>query len=61
MRKCCREIVTRRILLTDNIHSGLNVLAFIMIFLLMPETKQRTLEDLDYICKLCYSKYSPHR
>lgn len=28
---------------------GLNVLAFIMIFLWLPETKQRTLEELDYV------------
>ena len=32
--------------------SGLNVLALTMIFLWVPETKQRTLEELDYICKL---------
>ena len=30
--------------------AGLNVLAFTMIFLWVPETKQRTLEELDYIC-----------
>lgn len=30
-------------------YAGLNVLAFIMIFLWVPETKQRTLEELDYI------------
>jgi hypothetical protein len=29
--------------------SGLNVLAFIMIFFWVPETKERTLEELDYI------------
>ena len=29
--------------------SGLNVTAFVMIFLLLPETKQRTLEELDYV------------
>lgn len=29
--------------------SGLNVTALIMIFLFVPETKQRTLEELDYI------------
>jgi hypothetical protein len=28
----------------------LNLLALIMIFFLLPETKQRTLEELDYIC-----------
>lgn len=29
--------------------SGLNILALIMIFLWLPETKQRTLEELDYV------------
>lgn len=32
-----------------NITSGMNVLALIMIFHWLPETKQRTLEELDYI------------
>jgi len=30
-------------------YAGLNVIALIMIFLWMPETKQRTLEELDYV------------
>jgi MFS family permease len=30
-------------------YAGMNVLALIMIFLFMPETKQRTLEELDYV------------
>ncbi|KAH7117556.1 hypothetical protein B0J11DRAFT_87834 [Dendryphion nanum] len=30
-------------------YAGLNVVAFIMIFFFVPETKQRTLEELDYI------------
>ena len=30
--------------------SALNVTAFVMIFLFVPETKQRTLEELDYVC-----------
>jgi len=30
-------------------YAGLNILATVMIFFLMPETKQRTLEELDYI------------
>ncbi|KAJ6167083.1 Major facilitator superfamily domain general substrate transporter [Penicillium chermesinum] len=30
-------------------YAGLNVTAFVMIFLWVPETKQRTLEELDYI------------
>ena len=29
--------------------SGLNFAAFILIFFLVPETKQRTLEELDYV------------
>ena len=37
--------------------SGLNVLAFIMIFLFVPETKQRTLEELDYIFGLPTSRF----
>ncbi|OTA65284.1 hypothetical protein K449DRAFT_413559 [Hypoxylon sp. EC38] len=31
------------------LYAGLNMAAFIMIFLWMPETKQRTLEELDYV------------
>ncbi|KAI1329063.1 sugar transporter-domain-containing protein [Xylariaceae sp. FL0255] len=31
------------------LYAGFNVLAFIMIFFLLPETKQRTLEELDYV------------
>ena len=30
-------------------YAGLNVVALLMIFLFVPETKQRTLEELDYI------------
>ncbi|KAI5123853.1 hypothetical protein M0805_005671 [Coniferiporia weirii] len=30
-------------------YAGLNVIAFVMIFLWVPETKQRTLEELDYV------------
>ncbi|KAF8915551.1 hypothetical protein CPB85DRAFT_1374998 [Mucidula mucida] len=30
-------------------YAGLNIVALIMIFFLMPETKQRTLEELDYV------------
>ena len=30
-------------------YAGLNVIAFIMIFFTVPETKQRTLEELDYV------------
>ncbi|ORY63954.1 and other transporter-domain-containing protein [Pseudomassariella vexata] len=31
------------------LYAGFNVVAFFMIFLWMPETKQRTLEELDYV------------
>jgi hypothetical protein len=34
---------------TFGFYAGLNFLAFWMIFFWMPETKQRTLEELDYI------------
>lgn len=30
-------------------YAGLNILAFVLIFLWLPETKQRTLEELDYV------------
>jgi hypothetical protein len=30
-------------------YAGLNVIAFVMIFLWLPETKQRSLEELDYV------------
>lgn len=30
-------------------YAGLNVIAFVLIFFFVPETKQRTLEELDYI------------
>jgi MFS family permease len=42
------SILTSSHLLT-RFNSGLNVIAFCMIFLFVPETKQRTLEELDYI------------
>ncbi|KAF9635742.1 Sugar/inositol transporter [Lasiodiplodia theobromae] len=38
-------------------YAGLNVVAFVMIFLFVPETKQRTLEELDYIFGLPTSKF----
>lgn len=31
------------------LYAGFNVVAFVMIFLFVPETKQRTLEELDYV------------
>jgi len=38
-------------------YAGLNVLAFFMIFLFMPETKQRSLEELDYVFGVPTSKF----
>jgi len=38
-------------------YAGLNVVAFVMIFFLMPETKQRTLEELDYVFAVPTSKH----
>ena len=36
--------------LLTNTARGFNLVALLMIFLWVPETKQRTLEELDYIC-----------
>ena len=38
-------------LILSPLASGLNVLAFILLFLFMPETKQCALEDLDHTCE----------
>ena len=34
---------------TFGFYAGLNVVAFFLIFFFLPETKQRTLEELDYV------------
>ncbi|KAF2138546.1 uncharacterized protein K452DRAFT_301081 [Aplosporella prunicola CBS 121167] len=34
---------------TFGFYAGLNIVALVMIFLFLPETKQRTLEELDYV------------
>ena len=39
------------------IFAGLNIIALIMIFLWVPETTQRTLEELDYICEYASSSF----
>ncbi|KAI1350201.1 sugar transporter-domain-containing protein [Xylaria sp. FL0043] len=39
------------------LYAGFNVLAFFMIFFLVPETKQRTLEELDYVFAVPTSKF----
>jgi len=38
-------------------YAGLNVVALIMIFFLLPETKQRTLEELDYVFAVPTSRH----
>jgi len=38
-------------------YAGLNVVAFVMIFLLLPETKQRTLEELDHVFAVPTAKH----
>ncbi|KAF5389506.1 hypothetical protein D9757_004345 [Collybiopsis confluens] len=38
-------------------YAALNVVAFVMIFFLLPETKQRTLEELDYVFAVPTSKH----
>ncbi|KAF9024797.1 hypothetical protein BDP27DRAFT_1248583 [Rhodocollybia butyracea] len=38
-------------------YAGLNVLAFVMIFFLVPETKQGTLEELDYVFAVPTTKH----
>ncbi|KAF9446294.1 hypothetical protein P691DRAFT_776969 [Macrolepiota fuliginosa MF-IS2] len=42
-------------------YAGLNVAAFIMIFFLMPETKQRTLEELDYVFAVPTYKHASYQ
>ena len=38
-------------------YAGLNVVAFVMIFFWVPETKQRTLEELDYVFAVPTKKF----
>ncbi|KAL5507358.1 hypothetical protein ACEPAH_6814 [Sanghuangporus vaninii] len=42
-------------------YSGLNVVALVMIFFWVPETKQRTLEELDYIFAVPTSKHASYQ
>ncbi|KAK0457042.1 uncharacterized protein EV420DRAFT_1480918 [Desarmillaria tabescens] len=42
-------------------YAGLNVLALIMIFFLLPETKQRTLEELDYVFAVPMRKHAAYQ
>ncbi|OZJ06513.1 hypothetical protein BZG36_00479 [Bifiguratus adelaidae] len=45
-------------------YAGLNMIAFVMIFFWVPETKQRTLEELDYVFAVptkIFMKYQLHK
>jgi hypothetical protein len=42
-------------------YAFLNVVAFVMIFLFVPETKQRTLEELDYIFAIPTRRFMSHQ
>lgn len=42
-------------------YAGLNVAAFVMIFFFVPETKQRTLEELDYIFAVPSRKFMSYQ
>ncbi|EXJ92159.1 hypothetical protein A1O3_00709 [Capronia epimyces CBS 606.96] len=42
-------------------YAGLNLCAFVMIFLWLPETKQRTLEELDYIFAIPTRTFMKHQ
>ncbi|KAK0214353.1 hypothetical protein IW262DRAFT_1450103 [Armillaria fumosa] len=46
---------------TFGFYAGLNVLALIMIFFLVPETKQRTLEELDYVFAVPIRKHAAYQ
>lgn len=42
-------------------YAGLNVIATVMIFFLLPETKQLTLEELDYVFGVPMSKHASYQ
>ncbi|KAF8885214.1 major facilitator superfamily domain-containing protein [Infundibulicybe gibba] len=42
-------------------YAGMNVAALVMIFLFMPETKQRTLEELDYVFAVPTSRHASYQ
>lgn len=43
------------------VYAGFNFVAFVMIFFLVPETKQRTLEELDYIFAVPIRKFAHYQ
>ncbi|CAK7221463.1 hypothetical protein SBRCBS47491_004534 [Sporothrix bragantina] len=44
-----------------NFHAGLNIIAFLVIFVLIPETKQRTLEELDCILSVPTRRHAAYQ
>ncbi|KAI0134427.1 hypothetical protein BJ170DRAFT_679315 [Xylariales sp. AK1849] len=42
-------------------YAGFNAVAFVMIFFLVPETKQRTLEELDYVFAVPIRKFASYQ
>src|SRR5690606_4192365 len=43
------------------VYAGFNVFALIMIFFFVPETKQRTLEELDYVFAVPSRKFAEYQ
>ena len=43
------------------LYAGFNVVAFVMIFFWVPETKQRTLEELDYVFAVPVGKFAKYQ
>ncbi|KAI1204154.1 uncharacterized protein F4807DRAFT_465979 [Annulohypoxylon truncatum] len=43
------------------LYAGFNLVAFVMIFFLVPETKQRTLEELDYVFAVPNRKFAAYQ
>jgi lysylphosphatidylglycerol synthetase-like protein (DUF2156 family) len=43
------------------LYAGFNIVALVMIFLFVPETKQRTLEELDYIFAIPQRRFMSHQ
>lgn len=43
------------------LYAGFNLVAFIMIFFMVPETKQRTLEELDYVFAVPMGKFASYQ
>ena len=42
-------------------YAGLNVVAFLVIFFVVPETKQRTLEELDFVFGVPTTKHAAYQ